>query len=158
MRVIPFLQADDNLVGILKAKHDYKARLCRREPPRLTANSSDEQMWRLTTVVANRPGMLVRVLTALALYRMRLLDVKIGAGGSSKGAAKGLLAKIKLTFERGRADLDYAKDFGSLIMNDAQVTLDLIAAELTSLPGFYSVTPPVWLRRRRKTKPTNKRS
>ena len=114
-----------------------------RESPSADLQSLDTRgsVWRLKTIVANRPGMLAGILTVLALYNMRVLDIHFlrPINGDAYGVESRV--RIKLTFEH---DCESGQDnppVANSALNDPEFALDFIAAEVTLLPGFYSVGP-----------------
>jgi hypothetical protein len=104
-------------------------------------DSNGGEVWQLETIVANRPGMLARILTALALYHMRVLNVAFPRQNLDDGYSGESRVRIELTFERDSTHADENSNPDQSHLNDPEFALDFIAAELTLLPGFYSVSP-----------------
>jgi hypothetical protein len=141
MQVEAYLSAPpkDELIEILCEKHRYDARPIGKPPTKLRRHVSEGQKWKLTTIVAHRPGMLARVLTALALNHMRVLSITLEPYESTSGGPR---KRVRLTFDKAPTDkTKRKKDQDPPYPEDSQFALDFIAAELASLPGFYAVTP-----------------
>jgi hypothetical protein len=140
MFVAPYLnvRVNQTVVEALDECH-VLAEVCESPPKSLQPLTANGPVWHLQTIVANRPGMLARVLTALALIHMRVLNIKFMPGQST--AVTDNRSHIDLWFEH---DSNYPVGFADPDLpypDDTQFLLDCIAAELTLLPGFYSVSP-----------------
>jgi len=134
------------LLKDLRGKHLYEVSLCPgtpRKPTRHRCLDSEEQ-WQLRAEVADRPGMVARVLTSLALIRMRVLNITIKQVPRKEGSSAGSRHKVMVVFYRPRKR-NY-KENPDLPDSEPELAIDFVAAELTSIPGFYSVT----LQRQRK--------
>lgn len=155
LRVAPYLDKRPikTLLADLCYKHRYEVSLFKGTPKKPEPHRCLEPRWNLVAHVADRPGMLARVLTALALIKMRILNITIEQVTRKKGTSAGARNKVTLIFYRpldSNCD-DKPMQFQNkrkdpdLPESEPHLALDFIAAELTSIPGFYSVTlGPEW--------------
>lgn len=141
-RVVPYLHAGNALVENLRNIYYCQVRPCEKIPEALQSHSRRGLAWRLEIIVADRPGMLARALAALALQDMQVIDMQIEDVERTKGPGHGPRNHISVIFKKSgqrRPSLSPRTEKDFSYPQDYAFALDVIAADLSSQPGFYSV-------------------
>jgi hypothetical protein len=125
LEVSPFWGANREFYRRLKERYKGRISYCK---PELIGHKWKGSAWKLQVVVADRPGMVVRILTALALLGQKVLSVAIGDREKESKFLRELdLAEIDLIFQKGSKKCKF--------------DLRAVMAELASSPGVYAVRP-----------------
>jgi hypothetical protein len=150
VEVEPYLNGPpvETLLADLYYKHRYEVELHEGMPEQPLPHLCTEPAWRLEAHVADRPGMLARVLTALALIERRILNITIEHVPSNEGSSAGARNEVTIIFyqpaqldrnDKRKSFRNQSRD-SDLPDSELYLATDFVAAELTSIPGFYSVT------------------
>lgn len=131
LKVSPFRGADPDFHKALEKK--YRRRVKYSEPE-LRDHKLKAPASRLRVIVADRPGMVVRILTALVLLGQNVLNVTIDSEDKAREFG---LTEVKLR----EFDLTEVKLVFRQAARKCKFDLRAVMAELASSPGVYSVIP-----------------